>query len=172
MAATAGKLVFVTGDKELDAKLSGLTTGIQRKFVRGALRKGSKRLTKEVQRIVRAEAYDTGAFYKSLKTKSLKRSRNKVGVAVMPDRDKLFANYKRTHDGKPPHPAKGESDPFYYVAAIEFGTDTVPAVKPLREALYENAGVYQEYFKADLRQFIAEQKVTTALPKVIKGSEL
>ncbi len=171
MAATQ-KLVFVTGDKELDAKLTAMTPALQRKFVRGALRRGSKRLTTEIKRIVRAEAYDTGAFHKSIRSKSLKRSRNRVGIAVMPDRDKLFANYAKKHDGKTPHPAKGETDPFYYVAALEFGTETMPAVKPLRTALYENKEVYQEYFKADLRQFIAEQKVTTTLPKAVKGSKL
>lgn len=172
MPAAKAKLVFVTGVAELDAKLIAMPPAMQRKFVRGALRKGGKRLTKEAQRIIQAEAYDTGALHKSLKVRSLKRSRKRVGIALLPDRDKLFANYRKKHDGKPPHPAKGETDPHYYAASIEFGTEHQPAVRPFRRALYENAKVYQEYFVADLRQFIAEQKVSTALPKVVKASKL
>ena len=166
------KLVFVTGDKELNAKLIQMTPALQRKFVNGAAKKGGKRLLKEAQRIAKAEAYDTGAFYKSLKTKALKRSRKRVGVSLFIDRDKLFANYAKTHDGKKPHPAAGQKEPFYYVSALEFGTDTHPPVRGLRKALYDNKEVYEAYFIGDLRQFISEQKVTTALPKVIKGSKL
>jgi hypothetical protein len=81
------------------------------------------------------------------------------------DRERLFANYAAKHGGKPPHPAKGESEPFYYAAAIEFGTESREPVKPMRRALYENADIYRAYFVGDVRQFIEENKVTTALPK-------
>ncbi len=91
MAAQTGKLVFVTGFKELDAKLGTLEPKVQRKFVRGALRKGGKRLTKEIQRIVREEAYDTGALYRTLKVQSLKRRRGRVGIAVMPPPNAISA---------------------------------------------------------------------------------
>jgi hypothetical protein len=165
MAAQTGKLVFVTGFKELDAKLGTLEPKVQRKFVRGALRKGGKRLTKEIQRIVREEAYDTGALYRTLKVQSLKRRRGRVGIAVMPPRERLFANYAKKHAGKQPHPAKGSEEPFYYVSVIEFGDDTHEPKRPMRRALYDNAAVFRAYFEGDMKQFIAEQKVTTALPK-------
>lgn len=165
MAAAAKKLVFVTGFRELDDKLRAMEPKLQRKFVRGALRKGGKRLQQEAKRIIKSEARDTGAFEQSIKVKALKRSRKRVGIQMLPERDKLFAKYAAKHDGKEPHPAKSESEPFYYPAAIEFGTETHVAVKPMRRALYDNAEVYREYFKADLTQFIAEQKVSTKLAK-------
>lgn len=161
----APKLVFVTGFKELDAKLESLEPKIQKKFVRGALRKGGKRLTQEAQRIIRQEARDTGALEKSVKVLSLKRSRKRVGIAVMPKREVLFTQYAARHEGKKPHPAKDETEPYYYAASIEFGTETQPAVKPFRRALYDNAKVYQAYFIGDVKQFIAENKVTTKISK-------
>lgn len=165
----AGKLVIVTGFKELDAKLRTMEPKLQRKFIRGALRKGGKRLQQEAKRIIRTEAKDTGALEKSVGApKALKRSRKRIGVSVMPDRDKLFANYRAKHGGKAPSPMAGHNDPHYYAASIEFGTETQEAVRPFRRALYDNAKVYQEYFKADLREFIATQKVDTKLPKVSK----
>lgn len=165
-----GGLVIVTGFAQLDAKLKSLPPNLQRKFVRGALRKGAKRIVLEAKRIVRAEAYDTGTLHKAFKVKALKRSRTRIGVSMFVDRDKLFADYAKKHGGKPPHPAAGEKEPFYYPAAIEFGTDKQPAIRPMRRALYDNADVYRAFFRADVLQFIAENKVTTALPKVVKGT--
>lgn len=165
MAAQAGKLVIVTGFKELDAKLRQMEPKLQRKFVRGALRKGGKRLTQEAKRIIKTEARDTGAYEQSLKVAALKRSRKRIGIAMFPTRAKLFAKYAAKHGGKLPHPAAGESEPYYYPATIEYGSDTHQAVRPLRRALYDNEKVYREYFKADLTQFIAEQKVDTKLSK-------
>lgn len=164
-------LVVVTGFKELDAKLRGMPNAVQKKFIRGALRRGGKRLTQEAVRIVQAEAYDTGTLAKSIKVKSRKRSRTRIGISVMPPRDVLFKNYAnaqqkdRKKSGNATF-AKPKKD--YYPAFVEFGTDTQPAVNPFRRALYDNANVYREYFKADMRQFIAENKVTTALPKASK----
>jgi hypothetical protein len=162
-AAKTGGLVVVTGFKELDEKLKGMPAAIQRKFIRGALRKGGKRAVLEAKRIIRAEAKDTGALEKSVTVKSLKRSRKRIGVSIMPKRDKLFANYAAKHDGKTPRPAKGESDPFYYAAAVEFGTPTNKPIAPFRRALYDNSEVIIAYFRADVLQFIAENKVTTKL---------
>lgn len=163
----AGNLVVVTGYREVDAKLRSLEPKIQRKFVRGALRKCTKRLNRELQRILKAEAYDTGSYAKSIKAKALKRSRNRIGVATYTDTTKLYARYEAAH-GHKPHPAKGRSEPFFYPAVLEFGSDTQEALAPMRRALYDNADTYREYFKADVLQFIAENKVTVALPKVGK----
>lgn len=162
--ATAGKLVIVTGFKQLDDKLRNMPAALQRKFVRGGLRKGTKRLIQEIRRIIKTDAYDTGAFYGSLKAKALKRSQKRVGVATFTDTDKLYAKYEQKH-GHKPHPAKGETQPFFYPAVLEFGSETQEPVKPLRKALYDNASIYREYFKADVLQFIAENKVTVKLPK-------
>lgn len=163
-SAKAGGLVFVTGLKQLDDKLTAMPAAMQKKFVRGALRKGAKRIVVEVKRIIKAEAYDTGTLHKSFKVKSLKRSRKRVGVSMFVDREKLFTNYASKHGGKKPHPASGENEPFYYLAAIEFGTETQEPVRPMRRALYDNQEVYRAYFRADVLKFISEQKVSTALP--------
>lgn len=165
--AKSARLVTVTGHKELDAKLRLLPEKIQKKFVRGAMRKGSKRLIREAQRILKEQAYDTGATSKSLKSKALKRSRKRMGVAVFTDTSKLYAIYESKH-GHKPHPAKGKTEPFFYPAVIEFGDRHFEPTRFLRGGLYDNAKVYQEYFKADVLQFIAENKVTVALPKVTK----
>lgn len=156
-------IIFVTGFKQLDAKLRSLPPKLQRKFIRGGLRKAAKRDAKETKRIIHEEARDTGALERSIKVRSLKRSRTRAGVGIYIDRDKYFAIYATKHGGKPPHPAAGESSPFYVPAVIEFGSETHEPIRPQRRALYDNNEVYREYFRADVTQFIAENKVTTKL---------
>lgn len=158
-------LVMVTGYTELDRKLRKLPGAMQRKFVRGALRKGTKRLVNEVKRVIRAEAYDEGSFYRSIKVKALKRSQKRIGVAAFTDTEKLYSDYEKRH-GRQPHPSRSDNSPFFYPAVLEFGSETRPPVRALRRALYDNVSIYREYFKADLRQFIEENKVTSALPSV------
>lgn len=164
-------LVVVTGFKELDAKLRMMPNALQKKLIRGALRKCGKRLSREAVRIIEAEAYDTGTLARSIKVKSMKRSKTRIGVSVMPPRDVLVKNYANAQqkDRKKSGNAtfeKPKTD--YYPAFVEFGTESQPAKKPFRRALYDNANVYREYFKADMKQFIAEGKVSTALPKAAK----
>jgi hypothetical protein len=163
----AQKLVFVTGYAQLDAKLRTLPNKLQGKFVRGALRKGAKRVQRDAKQIIRGEAYNEGVLHRSLKIKALKRSRKRAGVSVFIDREKLFAAYQAKY-GHEPHPAKGRSDPFYYPAVIEFGSDTKEPIKPLRRGLYDHAKELRVLFEADVKQFIAENKVTTKLPKFSK----
>jgi hypothetical protein len=167
----AKSFVIVTGDKALDAKLKSLPPNLQKKLTRGALRKGAKRLTLEFKRRVRLVAYDTGAFHDSTKIKALKRSRTRIGVSMFTNTEKLFAKYESKH-GHKPNPRKGESRPFFYPATIELGDIDSEPKKPMRGALYDNSEVFKAYFAGDLKQFIAENKVSTALPKVIKGSRL
>lgn len=164
----AGKLVIVTGFKELDAKLRQMEPKLQRKLVKGALRKGGKRVERESERIINEEAYDTGALKKSVTVRALKRSRKRIGVQILPQREKYFAKYAATHGGKQPNPSSGQSTPFYVPAAIEFGTKTARAIRPFRRALYDNKEEYLADFQADLAQFITEQKVDLKLPKASK----
>lgn len=149
------QLVVVTGDKALDAKLKALEPKLQKKLVRKALRKGGKRVLDKFKQIVRAEAYETGAYEKSVGVKALKRSRQKLGVTLHVDRDKFFARYKAQY-GHEPHPAKGETEPFYVPAAIEFGTSTKEAVRPQRRALYENEQQILQDFRQDLIELTRE----------------
>ncbi len=154
-------LVVVTGDKELDAKLANLPTAMQRKFIRGALKTGSKRVVAEFQKIVKAEAYDTGTLHDAAKVKPTKRSRSRIGVSMFIDREKLFAAYATKHAGHPPHPAKGAKGPFYYPAVIEFGDDRKQPIRPMRRALYDHAAAYRELFIEDVNAVIEENKVAT-----------
>ena len=161
-------LVVVTGFKELDAKLSAMPPAIQRKFLRGALRKGGKRLANAAVRIVQDEAFDTGTLAKSIKVKALKRTKARVGVEVMPSRDVLFKNYAKAQQkarGKSGNATFAKPKTAYYPAYVEFGTDSQPAIKPFRRALYDNAAAYRAFFQGDMRQFIAEGKVRTTLGK-------
>lgn len=160
----ANKLVVVTGHKEIDAKLRSMPAAMQRKLVRGALRKSAKREQQDFKRIVRQEAYDTGALQRSTKIRATKRSRVRVGVSLVIDREKLFQEYEKQH-GHKPTPRKGESEPHFYPVEIEFGDESQAAVRPLRRSLYDNADAYRAYFVGDMTQFIAEQKVITKLNK-------
>lgn len=168
--AKTGKLVVVTGFKELDAKLRNMPPALQRKFVRGGLRKGTKRLIQEAKRIIKQHAYDTGAFHDSLKAKALKRSRKRVGVATFTDTSKLYAmqQQRRAKRDLKRGLLSAVKKEFFYPAIIEFGDEHHEPVRPLRKALYDNANIYRDYFRADLTQFIADNKVTAALPKVQK----
>lgn len=155
-----GGLVVVTGDEELDAVLRTLSPRLQKKFVRGALRKSMKRVKGEFEKIVRTEAYATGAYLKSTKVRSMKRSRSRIGMEFHVDRDKYFERYQAKY-GKKPSPRKGETEPHYVPASIEFGFDLpngthVEAVRPQRRALYDNQQAILGEFKNDVKQLIAE----------------
>ncbi len=161
MAAAQG-LVFVTGFKDLDARLRELPNKLQRKYVKGALLKSAKRDAVETKKIIRAEAHNTGAYEESIKTKTLKRSRKRVGVAVIIDRDLYFAKYTEKY-GKPPNPAAGEKEPFFVPAVLEFGTEHTKPIRASRRALYDNKDVYLKYFQEDTHEFISTGKVITKL---------
>jgi len=168
MAKSASSMVVVTGFKELDARLRTMPTKLQRKFLKGALRKGGKRLSREVVNILEAEAYDTGTLAKSMKVKANKRSRKSIGVSVMPPRNVLFAKYAQAQQKQRKKAgnatfAKPKAD--YYPAFVEFGTPTMTAIKPFRRALYDNAAAYRAYFQGDLTQFVNEQQVTLKIDK-------
>ncbi len=162
--------VVITGDKELDAKLKSLAPALQRKFIRGALRRNMKRAEREFKKIVDSEAHDTGAYEGATKIFSMKRSRERIGSALYVSKRKLFAAYAEEHEdaaGNPklPHPAKGKSVPFYYPEVLEFGDAHHKPIRAQRRALYDHQAAYRAEFINDVHQFIDEQKVTSSLPK-------
>lgn len=164
----ASDLVVVTGFRELDLKLRAMPAKLQRKFVRGALRKGGKRLTQAAKAIIKAEAYDTGALYSSIQVKALRARKDRIGIAVMPPRDKLFAKYaakQQKQRKKAGNATFAKPKAGYYPAFVEFGTPTMTAIKPFRRALYDNAAAYRAYFQGDLTQFVNEQQVTLKIDK-------
>lgn len=152
--------VFLTGLAQLDAKLASLEPKLQKKLARKSLRSIAKKVVAAAKSIVQAEAYNTGALYKNFKVRALKRSRNRIGTSMFVDREKLFADYAARY-GHTPNPAKGEKEPFYYLAAIEFGYqrpsgEQVEAVRPMRRALYDNANEFKQFFVTDIQELIRE----------------
>jgi hypothetical protein len=168
----AQKLVFVTGLKQLDDLLAGLEPKTQKKFTRQALRKSAKRVVEAIKEIVYREAYNLGVLYESFKVRALKRSRRRFGVSMFVDREKLFAAYASWY-GHPPNPAKNSTDPWYYLASIEFGFRRKNgreqrAIRPMRRGLYDNEEEIKQYFIADLHEIISETG-RKAKPKEQKG---
>ena len=78
----AKKLMLVTGDKRLNRKLRKLTTGQQKKAFRKAARPAMKPMQGTVKKRVEQEFDGTGDLRKSVKIRSLPRSRSRVGVRV------------------------------------------------------------------------------------------
>lgn len=92
---------IVTGVKELDRQLHQLIPRLQKKALRPALRESSKIL----QRRMKANApKDKGKTVRSIKIRSMKRSRVRMGVGVSAGADN-----------------PGEGLP-YYIKWVEFGT--------------------------------------------------
>jgi hypothetical protein len=156
----ASQLVFVTGLAQLDAKLAQLEPKLQKKFTRKALRAVAKKVVDAIKAIIQVEAFNKGVLYKAFKVRALKRSRGRVGVSMFVDREKLFADYTAAY-GHPPNPAKGDEDPFYYLAAIEYGYqrkggEKVTAIRPMRRGLYDNAEAMKQFFIADIQELISE----------------
>ena len=135
---------------------------MQNKFVRSALRKSGKKVKSDFQAIVKAEAFETGAYLRSTTVRATKRSRSKVGVSLQVDTLKFAREYLAGY-GDFPTSMAGESRPFFVPAAIEFGYrlrngNHVGAIKPQRRALYGNKRNVRSNFIRDLQAIIKEAK--------------
>lgn len=156
----AGRMVIVTGVKQVDDALAKLEPKLSNKFTRKALRNSAKKVVAATKEIVEQEAYNEGVLYKSFKVRALKRKRGRVGVSMFVDRDKLIAAYEAAY-GHAPNPLTGHKDPHYYLASIEFGYERpngqkVQAVRPMRRALYGNARSLQQFFVQDVQEMLNE----------------
>jgi|CXWL01.1.fsa_nt_gi HK97 gp10 family phage protein len=141
--------IIVTGVRELDAMLKAMEPAIARKIVRGALRKGGKRVLEKA----RAKApEDTGALRKGMRVRAMKRQKYRAGVTVEhPTREKLAALQKDQAKG-----ARVLSEKGYYPAAVEYGAPGRPAQPHLRPALEESTPAVIADFRQDVRDGIAE----------------
>jgi hypothetical protein len=153
------KTGIVTGWAEIDAKLKSIDPTTQKKLMRKSLRKGAKLSRDEAAQIAEQETDGEGAYAKSLTVKAMKRSRTRIGVSVIPDRKKYFAEYEKRY-GKQPNPAANASEPFYVPAALEFGYmrgDTyVPPVRAQRRGLYDNSGPIKQMVREDMQEVLRE----------------
>lgn len=160
-----GKLVTVTGFKDIDAKLRKLPEALQKKMLRSAMRTGVKRVQKAfVTNVQRDELIDTKAFMQSTKAQALKRSRKRFGVALFTDTKAMharrFKKQARSKRSLKEIKQRDFSDEFFYPAVLEFGSEHFPAKKPMRRALYENDKVIRAYFRSDLKQLIDSYHTT------------
>ncbi len=146
----AGGGVIVTGDKELDKLLAGLTAKLQKKLSRQATRKAAKDIV-----LPEAKArvpVDTGDLEDSLTVRAIKRIRGKIGHMVA-TRDGFF---------------KGDQ---FYGGMIEFGTKErqhksgkqVGQIRPhefafLRPAIYDNEDRIKAEYVKGVRELINEAK--------------
>lgn len=149
----------LTGYAEIDKKLKELDPRLQKKLTRQALRKGAKLSKDETQQIIENETDGEGAYAASFSVKAMKRSQRRIGVSILPDREKFFREYEKRY-GVQPNPASGENEPFYVPAALEFGYirgDTyVPPVRAQRRGLYDNKTPILQNFKTDMQQLVNE----------------
>jgi hypothetical protein len=163
------KTGVMTGVAEIDAKLKLLEPKLQKKFTRQALRKSGKRVLADLRQIIRSEAYDTGAYEKSTGVRALKRSRTRIGVSIVVDRNKLQAR-KLKAQGKVKETKLKDiltahkttiDEAHYYPASIEFGYKRkdgteVEAIKPQRRSLYDNKATTITNFQTDMQELVRE----------------
>lgn len=108
--------ISMLGDKALTKKLGKLPGRLQKKVLRQAMRKAAKPILADIKQSIssiRVTGLHTDPLKKKTKIKSLKRSRNKIGVRITtPTRDELGI------------PADSK---WYWPAHIELGTSKEPA---------------------------------------------
>jgi len=115
--------IRLLGDVELQRKLQRLPIVLQRKVVRESLRRGGKPVLEEAKRLVPA---DTGALKASIKLRATERGGRKK-------RRGEFGVYVQT--GTREELGISADAKYYYPAAVELGTDKMPARSYLRAAV-------------------------------------
>lgn len=130
----AGTAVIITGVEEIDRKLSRFEQSVQKKAIRKATREASKVILEEAKTLV---PVDTGALRKSLRVRSLKRSRVKQGHQV------------QTGEGF----FKGET---FYGGFVEYGTKRMAAREYLRRAMNSKEAETIQKFRTELGVAIDE----------------
>ena len=132
-AGAAG--VIVTGEFELDKKLSTMEAKAQKKVARKALRTAAKSIIVPDARAMVPE--DTSDLRRSIKAKAMRRSRTRVGINVLAG-DGFY---------------KGNQ---YYSGFVEFGTKFQEADPFLRPAGYANADRIRNLIIKDLKKIFIE----------------
>jgi hypothetical protein len=129
--------VVVTGFDEIDQAFAEFDEKLKKKFIRQALREAVKKeVLPEYQRIIQQEGLiETGALHDVPKvgTAKVKRGSGKIGNSLFIDR-KLLTAVRSAKGGRLGYDSK-RKEPFYYLAAFEYGTQWIKAFAPLRRAL-------------------------------------
>ena len=75
--------VFVTGDKELDRKLSTLEPKVQKKVARKGMRKAGKVIQAAAKsNLASNQSVETGELSKGIRVRAMKRSRSRIGIEI------------------------------------------------------------------------------------------
>lgn len=122
----AGKLVVITGIKELDKRLKTLEPRVQKKVLRQAMRAGLKILAAEVKAQV---PVDTGATKSQVKVRAVKR--RKRGTIELEVQIVATDQLKRT--------SSKTGQTVFYPAIVEYGSPGRPA-NPFMHRAYAAAG--------------------------------
>jgi len=141
----AKKQVIVTGDKQLDKKLSQLETKVQTKIARDELKKVTKKLVAVARNNLGIAGHiDEGKLARGIKAGANKRSRSKIGRHV------------RTSE-------RSGSKSGFGGAQIELGSKNrnMPEDSFLRRALYGN----QKYIRDEIIKGIEGHIRTIEVPK-------
>ena len=157
--------VQIRGLKELDKELKRFPARVQKRLLGRAVGKGAQEIKKEVKRIARAEAYDTGSLFRNIRTKRGKRPRKTVvrymvgvehGKARPIDAEGMVA----TKGGRRRRASRRErvgEDPFYY-HFIELGTARgIQPVRYMAEGLQAGARGAREALRVELAKAIAKE---------------
>ena len=114
------KGVILKGDRQLKAKLESMSKGLQNKAMRAALRKGIE----PVAVLARQRSpVRTGRLQKSIKVASYRGKRGVIGASV---RTGTRRQLRITPE-----------DPYYYPAALEYGTKARQGRSFMRSALFD-----------------------------------
>lgn len=118
--------VLIKGWKEVNAALAQLETKVQRKVVRGALRAGAQRiLGAAIENIIQNPSIDTGKLSSSLRVRSARAGRGKVGMVIL---------------------TKGAS----HANLVEYGTERMSAEPFLRPAGYGQRDLIEKMLIDDI----------------------
>lgn len=131
---TAGTAVIITGVDEIDRKLSRFEQSVQKKAIRKATREAAKVILEDARQRV---PVDTGALRKSLRVRSLKRSRVRQGHQVM------------TGEGF----FKGDT---FYGGFVEYGTKRMVAREYMKKAMVAKESDTVQKFRTELSAAIEE----------------
>jgi HK97 gp10 family phage protein len=143
----AGKIsIKMLGDKELAARFEQLSSQVQRKIVKPALQEGADYIKLYAHMMA---ARRTGNMANSIFVEPLTK-KGVVGFKVSTGSRMLLGI---------PADAK-----YYYPAAIEFGTENMPARPFMRPATYDNEQLVYIKIGDALREAV-EKKITAAYKK-------
>lgn len=157
--------VRIIGLKELNANLKAFPLRVQKRLLGGAVAKGALEIKKEVKRKVRSEAFDSGALFRSIKSKRAKRPRQTVvrymvGAEHGKTRPVDEAGTVSVKKGKRRRATRREragENPYYY-HFVELGTERgITPVKYMTEGIKQASSRAKEALRKELAKRLQKE---------------